>query len=168
MRSKTLIFVFLGSAVVGLSVYAKTPVKSDAAFLSTAAQADMTIAHMSQDTESKAANDKVRDFAKTLVQEHTTDYQELTELAEKTGDKIPRGIDRENFQSVSALEHAKGKAFERAFLTRQSAEHQKLVRAYKQEADHGSNPAIRAYASKALPVVEQHLREVEDLLKMHS
>ena len=33
------------------------------------------------------------------------------------------------------------------------------------EADHGKNPDIRAYASKALPVMEQHLHEAEDLVK---
>ena len=63
------------------------------------------------------------------------------------------------------LDRYKGKTFDHAFLTHESMEHEKLVRAFKEEAEHGTNPDIKAYANKALPTIEQHLHDVQDLLK---
>ena len=93
------------------------------------------------------------------------DYEMLSEVAANTGETIPRGIERANGREIIALERYKGKTFDHAFLEHESIEHERLIRAFKQEAEHGTNPEIRAYATKALPVIERHLHEVQDLLK---
>ena len=142
--------------------------KSDASFLAMAAQADMTIAHIGQDAEDRAANDQIKDFGKTLVKDHTMDYQSLTELAAKTGDSIPKGIDRMNDRTIASVDRYKGRTFDHAFLTSESAEHEKLIQAFKQEAMYGTNPDIKAYAQKALPTIEKHLHDAQDLLKQKS
>jgi len=139
--------------------------KSDEAFLSMAAEADMTIAHIGKEAQDRGATEKIKDFGKTLVQDHTSDYESLTALAAKTGDAIPKGIDRVDDRTIAAIDRYKGKTFDHAFLTNESAEHQKLIRAFKEEAMHGSNPAIKAYATKALPTIEKHLHDAQDLLK---
>jgi putative membrane protein len=139
--------------------------KSDEAFLATAAQADMTIVHMGKMAQERAETPKLKDFANTLVQDHTNDYQELTELASKAGDGIPKAIDRQNNRTIATLDHYQGKTFDHAFVENQAAEHQRLVSAFKREAEHGSNPDIKAYANKTLPTIEQHLHDVENLLK---
>ena len=133
-----------------------------------AAQADMTIAHIGQMAENRAATDKVKNFAKTVVQDHTNDYWELTGVAAKAGDQIPKAINGQNARVIAALERSKGKAFDRDFLNRQSAEHERLISAFKLEAEHGSNPVIKDYARKALPTIERHLHDAQDLLKQPS
>ena len=170
MSNKLIISGILGFAVCCLPAYSKEPAKarSDGAFLAMAAQADMTIAHLGKDAQDRGATDKIKDFGKTLVQDHTSDYQSLTELATKTGETIPKGIDRQNDRTIMELDRYKGKSFDHAFLERQSAEHEKLVHAFKEEAEHGTNPAIKAYATKALPTIEQHLHDAQDLLKQRA
>jgi putative membrane protein len=167
MAQKTLILpALLATAVICLPGYSKmAKTMSDKAFLAMAAQADMTMAHIGKDAETEATASNVKDFGKTLVDDHTSDYQQLTELAGKTGEPIPKAIDRLNGQRIVALERYRGKSFDHEFLIRQSAEHEKLIHAFKEEATYGSNPAIKAYASKALPTIERHLHEAEDLLK---
>jgi putative membrane protein len=146
----------------------RTAPPNDAAFLAMAAEADMTIAHIGQMAENRAATEKVKDFAKTVVQDHTNDYWEVTELATKTGDKIPKAINGQNERIIAGLDRSKGKAFDREFLSRQSAEHERLISAFKEEAEHGSNPAIKDYARKTLPTIERHLHDTQDLLKQRS
>jgi putative membrane protein len=163
--SKLFISLLIGAAVCCAAPSEKSAKKSDEAFLSMAAEADMTIAHIGKEAEDRGANEKIKDFGKTLVQDHTSDYESLTELASKTGDAIPKGIDRADYRTAAAMEHYKGKTFDHAFLTNESAEHQKLVHAFKEEAAHGANPAIKAYATKALPTIEKHLHDAQDLLK---
>jgi putative membrane protein len=171
MSNRTLLSTLLGAAVACLPAYSKKPataVPNDAAFLSMAAQADMTTAHIGQEAEDRAAEGKVKDFAKTLAQDHTSDYQSLTELAGKLGETIPKAIDSRNDRAIAALDHYKGKTYDHMFLTHESTEHEKLVSAFRLEAEKGQNPAIKAYASKALPVIERHLHDAQDLLKQHA
>lgn len=139
--------------------------KSDASFLQMAAEADMTSAHLGQDAEGHAANDQVKDFGKKLTTDHTNDYQQLSELATKTGEAIPKGIDKQNDHEITSLDRVKGKTFDHAFLTHEVTEHERLVRAFRQEAEHGTNPDVKAYANKALPTIEQHLHDAQNLLK---
>ena len=167
MSNKIILSALVGAAVCYLPAYSKTPTapQSDAAFLTMAAQADMVEAHIGKMAEDRAATDKVKDFGKTLVQDHTSDYDALTALSTKTGDPIPKAIDKENDHAIATLDQYKGKQFDRTFLMRQSAEHQKLIKAFKEEAEHGSNPDIKAYANKALATIERHLHDAQDLLK---
>src|SRR5208283_3484187 len=124
-------------------------------------QADMTIVHIGKMAQERAETPKLKDFANTLVQGHTNDYQELTALAANAGDSIPKAIDARNDRTIATLDHYKGKSFDHAFLENQSVEHERLINAFKHEAEHGSNPAIKAYATKALPTIEQHLHDAE-------
>ncbi len=163
--------VFLASLVIGgvglLPLYGKTgaTANKDAAFLRLAAQADMTTAHLGQLAEDRGNQDEIKNFAKTLVEDHTADYQHLTALSMKTGDPIPTAIDRTNNYEIRSLEHLKGKTFDKVFIQSEVAEHEKLVKAFHDEVDHGSNPDVKAYATQALPTIERHLHDVENLSK---
>ncbi len=156
------------SILIGAGLCCAAPVKnSDASFLAMAAEADMTIAHIGKDAEDRGASEKIKEFGKTLVQDHTSDYENLGALAAKTGETIPKGIDRANDRTILAVDRYKGKTFDHEFLTNESAEHQKLIQAFKQEALHGKNADIKAYATKALPTIEKHLHDAQDLLKQN-
>jgi len=166
MKSILIASFFVGGVSL-LPLFGKTPAhaNNDANFLQLAAQADMTTAHLGQMAVDRGNQDEIKNFAKTLVQDHTSDYQQLTALSMKTGDSIPTAIDKANNREIQAFERYKGKAFDRKFVLNQAIEHEKLVKAFQKEAEQGSNPDIKAYASKALPTIERHLHDVENLAK---
>ena len=170
MPTKLFLAVLIGSVAYcapATSKMAASP-KSDAAFLATVAQADMTIVHIAKMAQDRGDTAKLKDFANALVQDHTNGYQELTELAAKAGETVPKAIDKQNERTIEALNQYKGKNFDHAFLEDQSAQHERLINAFKHEAEHGSNPDIKAYASKTLPALEQHLHNAQDMLKQKS
>lgn len=169
MRNKFLkglgLSVLVGSVLCCplLAKSASTPKESN--FLAIAAEADMTSANMGKLAEDRGEGSDFKDFAKNIVKDHTLDYEQLTALANKTGEAIPKSIDRSNYQRIKTLNAYKGKAFDREFLTNQTAEHEQLIKTFKEEAEHATNPDIKAYANQALPVLERHLHEAQDLLK---
>jgi putative membrane protein len=166
MSKKLIIPVLLGASALFAATHKPFyAIGSDGSFVVMAAQADMMIAHLGKDAEGRGASESVKQFGKSLVQDHTTEYQELTVAAAKAQDVIPKGLDRQDIRTINALNCYSGKAFDHAFLTGQATEHERLVRAFKQEAEHGSNADLKAYANKALPVIEKHLHDAEDLLK---
>jgi putative membrane protein len=138
---------------------------SDREFLQMAAEEDMTAANLGKLAEERAAETGVKDFGKTLVRDHTDDYRRLCALATKIGQPIPKGIDRHDNREIDHLDAYKSKVFDREFLLHETLEHQKLIATFQREAEHSGNPEIKAYASKALPVIEAHLHEAQDLLK---
>ena len=76
-------------AVTGIA-HAASLSNTDQQFMIMAAKADMTEAHEGQMAEHQARGAHVKDFANTLVQDHTESYEHLTELAAKTGFRFRR------------------------------------------------------------------------------
>jgi len=130
-----------------------------------AAKADMTEAHEGQMAENQARRTDVRDFAKTLVKDHTESYEHLTELAAKTGASIPKGINTSKDRAIQQLVHLKGDRFDRQFARDEIAAHRQAVVAFKSEAAHGHDADVKAYATKMIPVLEKHLHLAEECAK---
>lgn len=158
-------------AAVGCAVLSSIPVllyggslsKSDAQFMNMAAKANMTEAHLGQMAEAQAAKKEIKDFGQKLSDDHTSAYEALTVLANKTGDNIPKAITRT--KTIDSLAHLKGKSFDRAFLTDEVQSHKTVLAAFKNEAEHGENPDIKAWAKNMIPTLEGHLQTAETLAK---
>jgi len=138
---------------------------ADKQFLATVAKADMVEAHEGQMAEAQAARSDVKDFAKTLVQDHTQSYVRLTELAAKTGVTIPKGIDAAKESDIAPLSRLKGARFDGAFAREEVAAHRRALAEFKREAAHGTDPDVKAFASEQIPVLEKHLRLAEECEK---
>jgi putative membrane protein len=138
---------------------------ADRQFMVTAAKANMTEAHEAQLCETQANRADLKAFAKTLDQDHTTAYQQLTELAVKTGVSIPKGIDISKDQGYEHLTHLKGDRFDREFAGHEITAHRHAIAEFRREADHGTDADVKAYAAKMVPVLEKHLKLAEQCTK---
>lgn len=166
IRSILLVAGFLATLVllVGIAQAASLST-ADKQFLIMAAKADMTEAHEGQIAEDQASRTDVKELAKTLVQDHTDSYQQLTQLAAKTGVSIPKGIDTAKVQTIVRLVHLKGATFDRRFAEDEIAAHRRAIAVFKREAEHGQDADVKAYAAKMVPVLEKHLHLAEDCAK---
>ncbi len=137
----------------------------DKEFLKMAAVSNMTEAHLGEMAEGKAAKTGIKDYGQMLVKDHTKAYEELTVLDSKLGQSIPRGINVRRDKAVEQLANMKGKRFDGQFLREEVQDHERTLAVFKREAQRGQDPDVKAYASQALPTMEEHLREAEKLLK---
>lgn len=138
---------------------------SDKQFMIMAARTDMIESHDGQIAETQASRAEVKDFAKTLVQDHTESYGHLSELAAKDGVSIPKGIDAAKDRTIQQLVHLKDDRFDRQFVRDEIAAHRQAIAAFKHEAANGHDPDVKAYATKMIPVLEKHLHLAEDCAK---
>jgi putative membrane protein len=144
---------------------AATVSNADKQFMITAAKTDMTEAHEGQMAENQASRTEVKDFAKTLVQDHTESYAHLTELASKTGVSIPKGINTGKDRTIQELVHLKGASFDRAFERDEIASHRRALQIFKREAAQAQDPDVKAYATGKIPILEKHLHLAEECAK---
>jgi putative membrane protein len=135
--------------------------KADKDFMIMAAKTDMTEAHQGQMAEHQASQTQVQDLGKTLVQDYTASYTQLSDLAAKTGVSIPRGIDAAKNRDIASLTHLKGIRFDRRFTRdERAAQRQELTR-FEREAKHGEDPQVKQYAATQIPVLKKDLRLAE-------
>lgn len=160
--SSTCVLALLAGTTI---IHAATLSSTDKQFLITAARTDMIEAHEGQMAEDQAQQADIKDLGKTLVQDHTQSYEELTALAAKTGVSIPTGINTAREATIEQLARLKGNSFDRAFDRDEIAAHKRLVASFKREAEHAKDPDVKAYATKMIPVVEKHLKLAEDCAK---
>jgi predicted outer membrane protein len=61
------------------------------------------------------------------------------------------------------LSKLSGDAFDRAFTQEMLAGHRKAVASFRTESKSGTDPEVKAWASKTLPTLEGHLKQVQEL-----
>jgi putative membrane protein len=149
-------FAFAG----GLAL-AQTPSPADRRFMISAAKADMTEAHEGQMAQNKGASDRVRSFGTMLDQDHTQNFQQLETLASKLRVTLPAGIDTGKIATIKQLERLKGRAFDRAFARDEVTALKEAIARFKREAQHGSDPDVKAFAQHTIPALEKHLSMAE-------
>ena len=154
----------LGLIAAGM-IYAASLSKADERFLSMAARTDMTEANEGQLANQQATRGDVKEFANTLVQDHTDSYHQISELASQKGVSIPKGINSAKISSIVHLVHAKGTSFDKQFVQDEIAGHRQAIAEFKHEAEHGQDAEVKAYANRMIPVLEKHLHQAEDLAK---
>ena len=139
---------------------------TDQSFVDFAAQTDMAEANLGQLAQTAASLQPVKDYAQTLVTDHTNDFHQLYDAAHQASLNVPSEIDAEhNRTMIDPFQKLKGAAFDRRYVREMVTGHTKVIGVYKKEAADAQNPALKTYASEALPVLEKHLAGAKDLEK---
>lgn len=154
------VVLLLGGTAIAASLS-----KADKDFMVAAAKANMTEAHEGQMAENQGSADAVKSLGRTLDQDHSQAYGQLETLAQKLGVTIPNGIDTAKDATIRQLEKLKGPAFDKAFTRDEVATHHAAIAEFKREAEHGTDPDVKAYASQTVPVLEKHLTMAEQAEK---
>lgn len=167
MHFKTILVGIGSCALFGVLASAQSSnlSNSDKKFLEMAADANMSEAHLGKMAESQASAVGVKDFGQKLVRDHTNAYHELDVLAKKIGATIPKGINVRQDNAIEGLMRVKGNSFDHRFLREEVRDHEKVLTEFRREAEHGREPDVKAYASKMIPTLEQHLHTAESLAK---
>ena len=137
---------------------------TDQQFVDLAAQTDMVEANLGQLAQTVSDDQQVKDYAQTLVTDHSKDFGDLRTAAQQAGLTVPDAIDAaHNKLMIDPFQKLKGAAFDRKYVQDMIAGHTHALEVYKKEAEDQQNPAIKSYAEAAIPVLEKHLAGARDL-----
>ena len=136
---------------------------TDATFINTAAQSGITEVTFGQLAREKAGRSSVRDFARRMVDEHTTVNQELTQLAASKQITPTTTVDATHQAEYDRIKGLHGRAFDRAYMNDQATDHAATVQAFQTEVANGTDPDVKAFAARVLPAVQMHLDTAEKL-----
>jgi putative membrane protein len=138
----------------------------DKQFVDFAAQTDMVEANLGQLAQTAASAQPVKDYAQMLARDHTSDYGQLSSVAQQASLTIPNAIDAaHNKAMIDPFQKLNGAAFDHKYVQEMIAGHTKAIAIYKKEAADTQNPALKSYAEQVLPVLQKHLDGAKALEK---
>ncbi len=137
--------------------------KADQHFVQSAAGDGLHEVSLAMLAERKASDARVKSFAQRLLATHTKTNDELTTLARIKGISIPSGLDAGQQATYDRLIALSGATFDREYLETMVVMHESQVGLFELESGVGLDAEARAWASRLLPSIREHLQESRNL-----
>jgi putative membrane protein len=80
----------------------------------------------------------------------------LATIATGLGADVPKALDPEHERMRQKLQGLHGKPFDEQYMHGMVDDHNKVVKLFKDEERSGSNNALKQFAQKILPVLQEH------------
>jgi len=138
---------------------------ADHTFVMQAAKGGLAEVQLGQLAADKASSDEVKKFGQRMVSDHSKANDQLKSLAQSKNITLPTDLDPKDKATHDRLEKLSGAAFDRAYMQHMLADHRKDVNEFKKESTSGKDSDVKAWASKTLPTLEEHLKLAEDANK---
>jgi putative membrane protein len=157
----------LGCAVVALAPKkAKAQVSDDdKKFLAMAAQSDVNEIALSKLAETKATVPAVKEFAETMVKQHTQLTDSMDPFAESWGLTPPTGPDEDHQKELQKLEGLSGMDFDKEYMDDMMTDHTKAYSAFSSEVKDTKDMKFKAAVIKGKAVVAAHKNMAYSLKK---
>jgi putative membrane protein len=111
----------------------------------------------------KAQNAEVKRYGDQMVEHHKMATKEMMTVVKTKGYKIPKPP-VEAAAPDSMLVNATGAEFDRMYMTMMVADHQKTIQLFETASTSVSDPDLKAFAVKTLPLLRQHLTEAQAIV----
>jgi putative membrane protein len=165
--------VLIGAVMLGISAsfgFAQSPAAAqkpspDSRFVVDAAKGGLSEIELGKLATEKAGSDSVKKFGQLMVDDHRKIGEEVKTLAQNKNITLPADADGSHNATHDRLAKLSGEAFDRAYMKAMADGHLKTVYAFRLEARSGKDPDVKAWASKTLPMLEDHLRQAQEANK---
>jgi putative membrane protein len=138
---------------------------ADKTFATKAASGGRAEVELGRLASQNAGSPAVRDFGQKMATDHTQANQALQEIARQQQLTLPTAPASADQATEERLRAMKGNEFDTAYMQDMVQDHRQDVADFRKEAETGTNPALKSFAQKYLPVLEQHLKMAEATAK---
>lgn len=108
-------------------------------------------------------NQSVRDFGQALVTRFTEAQNELVAVGIAVQANVPSQTDADHLAITALFETLQGSDFDVAYVDYQLSELQRAIELYQQELNNGNSQAVKDYAEKYLPYLQEFLQTATDI-----
>ena len=143
-------------AVVAGSTYTKEQQKYDSEFAVAAASTNMLEVSLGKLAQQKAIVQEVKDWGKTMEQDHTEAEQKLEAITVKNSIALPTMMSTEDRAIYDDVDDRKYLGFDKKYLRDLKELHERTVKRYAEAATKLTNPELLAYVTEMLPKLRAH------------
>jgi putative membrane protein len=135
--------------------------EADRNFAQKAASAGLAEVAITKHAMEQATSAEVKKIAAHLHKDHSQANETLRKIAAGKGIALPAAPEGEKKAAVEQVGALSGAALDRAVLEKLAASHRESIKLFEQEANQGSDAALKAFAASTLPTLREHLKMVE-------
>jgi putative membrane protein len=155
----------LGVALLAANIATAAPKdqlsRKDQHFVTEAIQGDLAEIKMGQLAQQNGQSDQVKQFGRTLEQDHSDHLQKVRQIAQQNGLRVPSEPNANQKAAYKRMSAMSGGKFDSAFAKDMVQDHEKDIGKYDKEASSGS--ALSDFAKQTLPVLKKHLEMAESI-----
>jgi putative membrane protein len=140
--------------------------KADRDFIMKAAQDNLMEIELAKVVQEKSTRAEVKDYAQRLSDDHSKAQQELEGIASKLGVTVPKQLDKKHAKELKEMSKKSAKRFDHEYAELMVEDHKKAVKLFEKESKKADAEELRQFASKTLPVLQDHLAKGRDLEKL--
>src|SRR5438445_2680628 len=130
---------------------------ADREFVNKAAIGNVAEIELGRVATQRAARPSVRSFAERMVTDHEKNNAELTTLARSKGIDVSSTLDTTHQAMRDRLSGLSGADFDRAYMSEMVRDHTEDVALFERAAETSSDPDLKAWAARSLPMLRDHL-----------
>lgn len=134
-------------------------------FAMMAASGDMLEIQSSNMAMQNAANDRVKNFATTMIRDHGTTSSQLKTIASNKGISLPTDLMPAHKAMLDKLQGKSGKDFDKAYAEMQVNAHQESVNLFQRAATGVTDADLKNFAAQHLPHLQMHLDSAQAINK---
>lgn len=153
---------FLTSALcVTLPAFAMAQEVSPEDFVGKAARSNLFEIQSSEQALDHAQGSEVREFAETMIADHTKAGDALKQAAGSI--EVPTEMSAEQAAKVETLKGMRGGDFDATYIDMQTAAHAEAVALFTAFAASAADGLLKQFAVETLPTLQQHQNAVKQL-----
>lgn len=141
---------------------------NEAEFATNAADAGLAEINLANLAISKTTNTEIKAYANMMLKDHGMANEELITLAKSKNITLPSAMSAEHQKHRDELAGLTGSDFDKKYAKLMEENHVKVLAFMEHQARKGTDPDLKAFASKTVPVINSHLnaiRKIKDSLK---
>lgn len=142
--------------------------EKDAAFMVEAASSGMMEVELGNMAQQKTKHPRIKGFGEMMVREHSNGNEDLKNLASLKNVTLPATMGDQQQKAVDDLRKKTAADFDITYINMMIEDHEDDIRKFEKAANDAKSPDVKAFASKTLPVLRNHLdsaRVINKLLK---
>jgi len=157
--------ITVGLLSFSLQTLAQTTVKPDADFVQKAAAGGLLEVDLGKLALKKADSQKVKDFAKMMVDDHSKVNDELAKLAKSKKLEIPNRSGSAKKMIADSLNSQSGKGFDMLYMNMMITSHEQTIGLFQDESMSGKDAELKRWAAGKIPALKHHLQMAKTLFK---
>jgi len=147
----------------GQGVAVRDDKEYDSEFMTKAASGGMLEVELGKVVAQRATTPAAKKFAQQMVTDHTKANDELKALAAKKNFKLPASLGEDQKKVYDEVLTEKGAKLDQKYVSEMVDDHEEDVKEFQEASTKSSDPAVKAFAAKTLPVLQMHLTMIKKI-----
>jgi putative membrane protein len=130
-------------------------------FINDAATGGMMEVELGNMANQKASSQRVKDFGKMMVDDHTKVNDNLKNICSQKNIDLPASITPDQRKDIDKLSKKTGSAFDKEYVNMMVDDHKKDIDAFKKAEMDVNDNDIKTFITNTLPVLQKHLDSIQ-------